>query len=36
MIEMIRAVEVLLGTSAKQPTKGEQAIKQLVRSRFPK
>lgn len=36
MVQEIRAVEVLLGTSSKQPTKGEQAVKKFVRSRFPK
>lgn len=36
MIEDIRAVEVLLGNPAKQPTKREEAIKEFVRSRFAK
>ena len=36
MVEEIRALEVLLGSSVKAPTTGERAIRELVRSRFPK
>lgn len=36
MVRMIREVEVLLGSSVKKPTKDEETIKALIRSRFPK
>lgn len=34
MVKQIREVEILLGGSEKQPTRGEEAIKDKVRSRF--
>jgi len=36
LVRDIRAAEVLLGEAEKRPTHGEEAIKQMVRSRFPK
>ncbi len=36
LVRDIRAAELLLGNSDKQPTGGEQEIKTMVRSRFPK
>ena len=36
MIEMIRQVEVMLGSSVKEPTEPEREIVEFVRSRFPK
>ena len=36
MVEEIRNVEVLLGSSEKQPTAAEQSIRDFVRARFPK
>jgi sialic acid synthase SpsE len=36
LVRDIRASEVLLGTAGKQPTQGELAIREAVRSRFPK
>ena len=36
MVERIREVEVLLGDPEKKPTEEEDAIREFVRSRFPK